>query len=101
MNKPKKFKLIITKIIDKLNAIILEINNQIKKQNTLFVHTITIKLNSDKKTLKFFLNSNLVPSSEIKIDSIYFQDVLKKLNEILNKMHFFNFHITIFTNIFV
>lgn len=95
MNKPKKFKLIITKIIDKLNAIILEINNQIKKQNTLFVHTITIKLNSDKKTLKFFLNSNLVPSSEIKIDSIYFQDVLKKLNEILNKMHFFNFHIRI------
>ena len=94
-NKSKRFKLIITKIIDQLNAIISEINTQLKKQNSLFVHTITIKLNTDKRTLNFFLNSNLVPSSEIKIDTIYFQEILKKLNEVLNKMHFFNCHIRI------
>ena len=94
-NKSNRFKLIITKIIDQLNAIISEINTQLKKQNSLFVHTITIKLNTDKRTLNFFLNSNLVPSSEIKIDTIYFQEILKKLNEVLNKMHFFNCHIRI------
>ena len=95
MNKPKKFKSIITKIINQLNNIVSEINSQIKKKQTLFVHTITIKLNSEKKLLKFFLNSNFIPSSEIKLDPIYMQDILKQINEIINKMHFFNYHIRI------
>ena len=95
MNKSKKFRTIITKITNQLNNMLSEINSQIKKQHTLFVHTITVKLNSEKRTLNFFLNSNFVPSSEIKIDIIYFQDVLKQLNEIINKIHFFNYHIRI------
>ena len=95
MNKSKKFRTIITKITNQLNNLLAEINSQIKKQHTLFVHTITVKLNSEKRTLNFFLNSNFVPSSEIKIDIIYFQDVLKQLNEIINKIHFFNYHIRI------
>lgn len=95
MNKSKKFRTIITKIVNQLNNILAEINTQIKKQHTLFVHTITVKLNSEKRTLSFFLNSNFVPSSEIKIDVIYFQDTLKQLNEIINKIHFFNYHIRI------
>ena len=95
MNKTKKFKSIITKIINEINLITAEINTQIKKHQTLFVHTITIKINSEKKTLSFFLNSNLVPSSEIKLDPIYIQDTLKQLNEVLNKVHFFNYHIRI------
>ena len=95
MNKSKKFRTIITKITNQLNNLLAEINSQIKKQHTLFVHTITVKLNSEKRTLNFFLNSNFVPSSEIKIDIIYFQDTLKQLNEIINKIHFFNYHIRI------
>ena len=95
MNKSKKFRTIITKIVNQLNNLLAEINSQIKKQHTLFVHTITVKLNSGKRTLNFFLNSNFVPSSEIKIDIIYFQDTLKQLNEIINKIHFFNYHIRI------
>ena len=95
MNKSKKFRTIITKIVNQLNNMLSEINSQIKKQHTLFVHTITVKLNSEKRTLNFFLNSNFVPSSEIKIDIIYFQDTLKQLNEIINKIHFFNYHIRI------
>ena len=95
MNRPKKFRTIITKITNQINNILSEINSQIKKQQTLFAHAITIKLNSEKKTLSFFLNSDFVPSSEIKIDSIYFQDILKQLNEIVNKIHFFNYHIRI------
>jgi len=95
MNRPKKFRAIITKITNQINNILSEINSQIKKQQTLFAHAITIKLNSEKKTLSFFLNSDFVPSSEIKIDSIYFQDILKQLNEIVNKIHFFNYHIRI------
>ena len=94
-NKPKKFRSIITKIISQINTIVSEINTQIKKHQTLFVHTIAIKLNSEKKALSFFLNSDLIPSSEIKIDPIYLQDTLKQLNEILNKVHFFNYHIRI------
>ena len=54
MNKPKKYKLIITKIINQLKNIIDEINLQIKKQQSLFIHTITIKLDSEKNILKFF-----------------------------------------------
>jgi len=95
MNRSKKFRAIITKITNQINNILSEINSQIKKQQTLFAHAITIKLNSEKKTLSFFLNSDFVPSSEIKIDSIYFQDILKQLNEIVNKIHFFNYHIRI------
>ena len=95
MNRPKKFRAIISKITNQINNILSEINSQIKKQQTLFAHAITIKLNSEKKTLIFFLNSNFVPSSEIKTDSIYFQDILKQLNEIVNKIHFFNYHIRI------
>ena len=95
MNKSKKFRTIITKITNQLNNMLSEINSQIKKQHTLFVHTITVKLNSEKRTLNFFLNSNFDPSSEIKIDVIYFQDTLKQLNEIINKIHFFNYHIRI------
>ena len=94
-NKPKKFKLIITKIINQLNNIVSEINSLLKKQLSLFVHTIAIKLNSEKKVLKFFLNSKYVPSSEIKIEPLYIQETLKQLNEILNKIHFFNYHIRI------
>ena len=95
MNKTKKFKSIVTKIINQINHITSEINAQIKKHQTLFVHTITIKINNEKKTLSFFLNSNLVPSSEIKLDTLYIQDTLKQLNEVLNKVHFFNYHIRI------
>ena len=95
MNKTKKFKSIVTKIINQINHITSEINTQIKKHQTLFVHTITIKINNEKKTLSFFLNSNLVPSSEIKLDTLYIQDTLKQLNEVLNKVHFFNYHIRI------
>ena len=94
-NKPKKFRSIITKIISQINTIVSEINTQIKKHQTLFVHTIAIKLNSEKKALSFYLNSDLIPSWEIKIDPIYLQDTLKQLNEILNKVHFFNYHIRI------
>ena len=74
---------------------ILEINTKIKKHQSLFVHTITIKFNSEKRTLNFYLNSTLIPSSEIKIDFICVQDILKQLNEIINKVHFFNYHIRI------
>ena len=83
------------KIINQINVITSEINTKIKKHQTLFVHTITIKINNEKKTLSFFLNSNLVPSSEIKLDPLYIQDTLKQLNEVLNKVHFFNYHIRI------
>ena len=95
MNKTKKFKSTIMKIINQINVITSEINTKIKKHQTLFVHTITIKINNEKKTLSFFLNSNLVPSSEIKLDPLYIQDTLKQLNEVLNKVHFFNYHIRI------
>lgn len=95
MNKTKKFKSIVMKIINQINVITSEINTKIKKHQTLFVHTITIKINNEKKTLSFFLNSNLVPSSEIKLDPLYIQDTLKQLNEVLNKVHFFNYHIRI------
>ena len=95
MNKTKKFKSTIMKIINQINVITSEINTKIKKHQTLFVHTITIKINNEKKTLSFFLNSNLVPSSEIKLDPLYTQDTLKQLNEVLNKVHFFNYHIRI------
>ena len=83
------------KIINQINVITSEINTKIKKHQTLFVHTLTIKINNEKKTLSFFLNSNLVPSSEIKLDPLYIQDTLKQLNEVLNKVHFFNYHIRI------
>ena len=95
MNKTKKFKSTIMKIINQINVITSEINTKIKKHQTLFVHTITIKINNEKKTLSFLLNSNLVPSSEIKLDPLYIQDTLKQLNEVLNKVHFFNYHIRI------
>ena len=95
MNKTKKFKSTIMKIINQINVITSEINTKIKKHQTLFVHTITIKINNEKKTLSFFLNSNLVPSTEIKLDPLYIQDTLKQLNEVLNKVHFFNYHIRI------
>ena len=95
MNKTKKFKSTIMKIINQINVITSEINTKIKKHQTLFVHTITIKINNEKKTLSFFLNSNLAPSSEIKLDPLYIQDTLKQLNEVLNKVHFFNYHIRI------
>ena len=95
MNKTKKFKSTIMKIINQINVITSEINTKIKKHQTLFVHTITIKINNEKKTLSFFLNSNLIPSSEIKLDPLYIQDTLKQLNEVLNKVHFFNYHIRI------
>ena len=95
MNKPKKFKSLISKIITQLNDIVSEINSKLKMQKSLFVHTITLKLNLSKNTLNVFLNSNPTPSSEIKLDPTYMQDILKQLNEILNKVHFFNYHIRI------
>ena len=95
MNKPKKFKSLISKIITQLNDIVSEINSKLKMQKSLFVHTITLKLNLSKNTLNVFLNSNPTPSSEIKLDPVYMQDILKQLNEILNKVHFFNYHIRI------
>ena len=95
MNKPKKFKSLISKIITQLNDIVSEINSKLKTQKSLFVHTITLKLNLSKNTLNVFLNSNPTPSSEIKLDPAYMQDILKQLNEILNKVHFFNYHIRI------
>ena len=95
MNKPKKFKSLLSKIITQLNDIVSEINSKLKTQKSLFVHTITLKLNLSKNTLNVFLNSNPTPSSEIKLDPTYMQDILKQLNEILNKVHFFNYHIRI------
>ena len=92
INKSKKFKLLITKINDHINAVISEINSLSRKNKSLFVHTLIIKLNNEEKILKIFLNSNKKPSSEIKLDSIYYQEILKQLNEIINKIHFFNYH---------
>ena len=95
MNKSRKFKSIITKIVNQINDMTSEINSEIKKHQSLFVHTIEIKFNNEKRTLNFYLNSKLIPSSEIKIDLLYVQDILKQLNEIINKVHFFNYHIRI------
>ena len=92
MNKSKKFQLLIVKINSVLNEIIFEINNN-TKNHKLFCHTITIKINQNIKTLNFYLNEKLLPSNEIKIQLNYFNDALKQLNEIINKMHFLNYHI--------
>ena len=93
INKTKKFQALILKINSKLNEIVSEINNNSKKQ-ALFSYSITIKVNQDSKVLNFYINEKLIPSNEIKIPvSNYFNDLLKELNEILNKIHFFNCHI--------
>ena len=92
INKSKKFQLLILKINSILNEIISKINNNLKNQK-LFCHTITIKINQELKSLNFYLNEKLLPSNEIKILLNYFNDVLKQLNEILNKIHFLNNHI--------
>ena len=82
------------KINSTLNEIISEINKLSQKQ-TLFNHTITIKLNNDSKTLNFYLNDKYLSSNEIQIEPNYLNDILKQLNEILNKIHFINYHIRI------
>ena len=93
INKAKKFQLLIQKITSILNDIILEINNNSKKQS-LYCHSIIIKLNQENKTLNFYLNEKLLLENEIKIDQQnYLNEILKQLNEILNKMHFLNNHI--------
>ena len=95
INKTKKFQLLVLKITSVLNDIISEINNNSKKQS-LYSHSITVKLNQENKTLNFYLNEKLLPDNEIKIDHPqphYLNEVLKQLNEILNKMHFLNNHI--------
>ena len=89
INKSKKFQLLILKINSILNEIISKINNNLKNQK-LFCHTITIKINQELKSINFYLNEKLLPSNEIKILLNYFNDVLKQLNEILNKIHFLN-----------
>ena len=50
INKTKKFQLLVLKITSVLNDIISEINNNSKKQS-LYSHSIIIKLNEENKTL--------------------------------------------------
>jgi len=94
LKKTKKFQSLVIKINSYLNEIISEIN-KISQQQTLFNHTITIKLNSESKTLNFYLNDKHLPSNEIQIEPNYLNDILKQLNEIMNKVHFINYHIRI------
>ena len=61
MNKTKKFKSIVMKIINQINVITSEINTKIKKHQTLFVHTITIKINNEKKNFEFFFKFKFSP----------------------------------------
>lgn len=92
-NKPKRFQLIILKLNSTLNKIISEINNNMKSP-ALFSHSITIKINQEEFKLNFFLNEKHLPLEEIKLGQTNdFDDILKQLNEILNKMHFLNCHI--------
>lgn len=92
-NKSKRFQQIILKLNSTLNKLISEINNNMKSQ-ILFTHTISINLNQEEQIMNFFLNEKHLPSEEIKLGQTnYFKDVLKQLNEILNKMHFLNCHI--------
>ena len=95
LNKSKKYKSLIIKLVDQLNNIISEINTLSKKNKALFAHTLLLKLNSKEKMLKFFLNTDINPISEMKVDAIYFDQILRQLNEIINKIHFFNHHIRI------
>ena len=93
INKTKKYKSLILKIISILNDIIADINNNAKKQ-LLFSHSLTIKINPESKTLNFYMNDTFLSENEIKItNQNYFNDILKQLNEVLNKMHFINYHI--------
>ena len=94
IKKTKKFQSLVIKINSTLNEIISEIN-KISQQQTLFNHTIDIKLNNESKTLNFYLNDKHLPSNEIQIEPNYLNDILKQLNEILNKIHFINYHIRI------
>jgi len=94
IKKTKKFQSLVIKINSTLNEIISEIN-KISQQQTLFNHTIDIKLNNESKTLNFYLNDKHLPSNEIQIEPNYLNDILKQLNEILNKIHFINYHISI------
>ena len=94
IKKTKKFQSLVIKINSTLNEIIFEIN-KISKQQALFNHTITIKLNSESKTLNFYFNDKFLPTNEIQIESNYLNDILKQLNEIMNKIHFINYHIRI------
>ena len=92
INKSKKFQLIIEKINSTLNEIIYEINNF--KTQLLFSHSVKITINQELKTINFHLNENLVSSKEIKLEQQhFFNDIMKQLIEILNKIHFFNYHI--------
>ena len=93
INKTKKYKSLILKIISILNDIIADINNNTKKQ-LLFSHSLTIKINPESKALNFYMNDTFLSENEIKItNQNYFNDILKQLNEVLNKMHFINYHI--------
>ena len=93
LNKTKKFQLLIQKISSTLNEIISEINTNSKAQ-TLFNYSIDIKINQQMKTINFFVNDKLYPSNEIRIEQPnYINEILKQMNEIINKMHFFNYHI--------
>ena len=93
INKSKKINSLILKINSILNDIISEINKNLTTQ-LLYTHSLAIKINEELKTLNFYLNDKLLPSNEIKLEQQkYFTDILKNLNEILNKMHFFNYHI--------
>ena len=93
INKTKKFHLLIVKITSILNDIISEINNNSKKQS-LYCHSIIIKLNQENNTLNFYINEKLLAENEIKIDQQnYLNEIVKQLNELLNKMHFLNNHI--------
>ena len=94
IKKTKKFQSLVIKINSTLNEIISEINI-LSQQQTLFNHTINIKLNNESKTLNFYLNDKHLPSNEIQIEPNYLNDILKQLNEILNKVHFINYHIRI------
>ena len=94
IKKTKKFQSLVIKINSTLNEIISEINKMSQKQ-TLFNYTIVIKLNSESKTLNFYINDKYLTSNEIQIEPNYLNDILKQLNEILNKIHFINYHIRI------
>ena len=92
INKSKKFNITIEKINSILNEIIYEINSS--KTQLLFSHSITIKIDEELNRINFRLNENLLSSKEIRLEQQpFFNDIIKQLIEILNKMHFFNYHI--------
>ena len=89
-SRSKKFMALLTKINSELNEIISSINSQ---KPSLFCHSIIVKINNDSKVLNFYLNDILIKEKEIKIEQYNLNDLIRKLIEIINKIHFYNHHI--------